>query len=142
MISLYFRVLKYWLPIVVCLIIEEFVGYSIKFTYFLSKQTALSFIQGDLAQNHKTKLPSATTHTASFPPIVTKCCRSSSPLLIRLYTDNSSSSIWMDGWIMESLTDLNCALKRNVSKLSHYSEDKTGPPCYARSSILVISMSH
>ena len=83
------RVLQFWLPIVGCLIIEEFVGYTIKFISFLSKQTDLSFIQVDLAQNHKflmtigliftkvwhqlpPKLPSATTHTASFPPIVKK----------------------------------------------------------------------
>ena len=105
------KVLQFWLPIVGCLIIEEFVGYTIKFISFLSKQTDLSFIQVDLAQNHKflmtigliftkvwhqlpPKLPSATTHTASFPPIVKKC-RRSSPWLIRLYTYNSSSSIYM-----------------------------------------------
>mgnify|MGYP001793831867 CR=1 FL=1 len=47
------RVLQFGLPVVGCLISEEFVGYPIKFISFLSKQTDLSFIQVDLAQNHK-----------------------------------------------------------------------------------------
>ena len=61
-------VLIWWLPTVRCWTIEDFEYYTLKFAWFLQKQTDLCSIHDDLTQYPKTGLPNVRPRGHMRPP--------------------------------------------------------------------------